>query len=138
MKKHSSRNYSETKTILVAEDDQDTRSMLRFSLEKNGYKVVEATNGNEAVNLAQAEKPDLILTDLRMPEVDGVDAIRQIRAVERLREVPILAMSADGRSGMELFLNIEQLGSGFIDYITKPFNLDSVLEQVNELMSAPA
>ena len=125
-------------TVLVAEDDKDTRQLLRFVLERSGYRVVEAATGDEAVSLAESERPGLILTDLHMPQVDGVEAIRRIRSVIELRDVPILAMSADGLVGMELFLNIDQFGGGFIDYIAKPFNVDTVVEQVNQLLPAPS
>ena len=121
-------------TILVAEDHAETRSLLRFVLEREGYRVVEAETGTAAVALAEGEVPDLILTDLHMPGLNGVEVVRRIRSIARLSNVPILAMSGDGRQGMELFLNIDQLGGGFIDYIAKPLNLDSVLEQINELL----
>ena len=125
-------------TVLVAEDHEDTRSLLRFALDRSGYRVVEARTGDEAVRIAERELPALILTDLHMPELDGVEAIRRIRSVAELRDVPILAMSADGLVGMELFLNIDQFGGGFIDYIAKPFNLDTVMEQINQLLPSPS
>ena len=88
-------------TILVAEDHNDTRDLLRVFLELEGYEVIEAKNGAEAVVLAERENPDLILTDLQMPELDGVAAVKQIRCVEQLRDVPILAMSGEGaRNGI--------------------------------------
>ena len=122
-------------TLLVAEDHEDTRSLLRFILQRAGYRVVEAVTGSEAVSLAEREQPDLILTDLHMPQVSGVEAIRRIRSVTELRYIPILAMSGDGLAGMELFLQIEQFGGGFIDYIAKPFNVETVLEQINQIVS---
>lgn len=122
-------------TLLVAEDHEDTRSLLRFILQRAGYRVVEAVTGSEAVSLAERERPDLILTDLRMPQLSGVEAIRRIRSVTDLRDIPILAMSGDGRVGMELFLNIGQFGGGFIDYVAKPFNVETVLEQIDLILS---
>ena len=122
-------------TVLVAEDHEETRSLLRLVLEQTGYRVVEAVTGSHAVALAEGEHPDLILTDLHMPVLSGVEAIRQIRSNPELREIPILAMSGDGMSGMELFLNIDQFGGGFIDYIAKPFNIDTLVEQIHELLA---
>ena len=122
-------------TLLVAEDHEDTRSLLRFILQRAGYRVVEAVTGSEAVSLAEREQPDLILTDLRMPQLSGVEAIRRIRSMASLRDIPILAMSGDGRVGMELFLNIGQFGGGFIDYLAKPFNVETVLEQIELILS---
>ena len=120
--------------ILVAEDHAESRELLRVLLETSGYRVILAEDGLEAVELAERERPDLILTDLHMPGLNGVEAIRRIRENPALHDIPILAMSGDGLVGMELFLNIDRIGGGFIDYIAKPFNLDSILEQINELL----
>ncbi len=122
-------------TILVADDHEDARAFLRVVLQEEGYNVIEARNGAEAVILALTESPDLILTDLHMPGLDGIAAVKQIRNVEKLREVPILAMSGDGARGMEFFLNIEEFGNGYIDYLTKPLNLDDMTDQINRLLS---
>lgn len=137
------RNIKETEgaAILVAEDHAESRALIRYVLEGSGYRVIEAADGPEAVALAESERPDLILTDLHMPTLSGVEAIRRIRALPALRDVPIIAMSGDGMVGMELFLNIDQMGGGFIDYIAKPLNLETLVEQINELLvpaAAPA
>ena len=117
-------------TILVAEDYDDAREMLRTFLENLGYNVVEAANGKEAVEVAQKAKPDLILMDLNMPELDGVSAAAVIRNLAELSEVPILANSADGNRGIELFLSIKNFGRGYVGYLTKPLNLDTLAEQI--------
>ena len=122
-------NYSGN-TILVAEDYDDARLMLRTFLESRGYHVIEARNGKEAVEIAQKEKPDLILMDLNMPELDGVAAAAVIRNLTELSEVPILANSADGSRGIDLFLSIKNFGRGYVDYLTKPLNLDTLAEQI--------
>ena len=82
-------NSSYVKTILVAEDNKDSRAMLRFFLEDLGYKVVEAENGKKAVVAAIFFLPDLILMDLNMPELDGISATKQIRQHDKLCYVPI-------------------------------------------------
>jgi CheY-like chemotaxis protein len=125
-------------TILVAEDHNDTRDLLRVFLELEGYEVIEAKNGAEAVVLTERENPDLILTDLQMPELDGVAAVKQIRCVEQLRDVPILAMSGEGARGMEFFLNMDEFNTGYIDYLTKPLNLEEMINQINLLLEAVA
>ncbi len=122
-------------TILVAEDQEDSRSFLRVLLEKEGYNVIEAKNGVEAVILAVQENPDLILTDLNIHQMSGIAAVKQIRQVEKLREVPILAMSGDGQQGIEFFLNIDHFGNGYIKYLTKPLNTDELIDQINRLLS---
>ena len=127
-------NKSFPKTILIAEDDEASRIFLRLFLVEEGFNVIEAKNGAEAVSLARQENPDLILTDLHMPELDGIGAVRQIRSDEKLRDIPILAMSGDGRRGMELFLNMDDLGTGYINYLTKPLSMSAVMEQINMLL----
>lgn len=122
-------------TILVAEDHEDTRGFLRVFLQEEGYNVIEAKNGAEAVELARQECPDLILTDLHMPVIDGIDAVKQIRSVRNLSEIPILAMSGDGMRGMEFFLNAEDYGTGYIHYLPKPLNLNEMMEQIDNLLS---
>ncbi|MFA5157404.1 MAG: response regulator [Candidatus Omnitrophota bacterium] len=78
--------------VLVADDETDFRQLLAFWLESRGYEVIAVSNGEEAVQTAQKENPDIVLTDLRMPVVDGVEAIRMIRRFNR--EVPIIVISA--------------------------------------------
>ena len=134
MIKEDDRAVREGAAILIAEDHAESRELLRVLLEGSGYRVLQAEDGLEAVELAKREHPDLILTDLHMPGLNGVEAILRIREIPALHDVPILAMSGDGLVGMELFLNIDRIGGGFIDYIAKPFNLDSILEQINELL----
>ncbi len=126
---------SENLTILVAEDHHDSRELLRLFLEGEGFNVVEAENGVEAVSLARQQCPDLVLMDLHMPELDGVAAVNQIR---NLCDVPILAMSGDGKRGMELFLNIDELANGYVHYLTKPLNLNELLEQIKMLLPVTA
>lgn len=127
-----------THTILVAEDNEDVRLFIRKFLESEGYKVIEAKNGREAVQLAQQEIPDLILTDLRMPETDGVTAIKQIRLIAELREVPILVMSGYNEQEMKFSLNTHQFGAGYLHFLTKPLNLEEIKEQINMLLPVMA
>jgi len=84
------------RTILIAEDQDDDREMMRIFLEGEGYNVVEAENGRDAIDVAQESEPDLILIDLNMPEMDGTSAVREIRRFESLRNVPVIANSASG------------------------------------------
>jgi CheY-like chemotaxis protein len=121
-------------TILIAEDDEASRLMLRFFLESLDYTVVEAKNGEEAVRVAQFEKPDLILMDLNMPLLDGITAAVTIRQLSELSDVPIIANSAEGSYGIDLFLNIKQMGEGYISYITKPINLDDLVQLIETVL----
>ncbi len=121
-------------TILIAEDNEDSLAMLRTFLELQGYRVVEARDGKEAVEAACSMQPDLIIIDLNMPKLGGIAAAEQIRQYKELSEVPILTNSSSGKFGMELFLNIEKLGGGYLEYIPKPFNLDYLAELIETVL----
>jgi CheY-like chemotaxis protein len=108
-------------TIMVAEDFADTRAMLRRALQMNGYRVVEATNGLEAVDLIRRGCPDLILMDLNMPVMDGLEATERIRECRGLcQDVVILAITAHDTYGMKE----AALEAGCDGYITKPIEFD--------------
>ena len=112
-------------TVLLVEDTEDNRFMMRRLLEMSGYRVVEATNGDEAVKLAEAEVPGLILMDLSLPIIDGLAATRLIRKLPQLAKTPIIAVSAHDTSD---FLT-EALQAGCNSYITKPIDFNE-LEQL--------
>lgn len=123
------------KTILIAEDHKDLRLMLRFFLQDKGYRVIEAENGEQAVNIAQSKNPDLILMDLNMPLLDGVAAAKQIRQNAESRDIPIITNSGSGECGIDFFLNISNFGKGFISYLTKPLNLNELCEQIESALN---
>ncbi|MGI8731844.1 MAG: response regulator [Pyrinomonadaceae bacterium] len=104
-------------TILVVDDFDDTRLLLRTWLERKGFNVIEAENGHEAVAQAESERPDLIIMDLEMPELDGLAATRKIRSLKDLDKVPVLAVSA---YGAEQFRE-DALAAGCNEYVSTPF-----------------
>ncbi len=112
-------------TVLLVEDTEDNRFMMRRLLEMSGYRVVEATNGDEAVKLAETVQPGLILMDLSLPVIDGLAATRLIRKRPQLAKTPIIAVSAHDTSD---FLT-EALQAGCNSYITKPIDFNE-LEQL--------
>ena len=114
-------------TVLLVEDTEDNRFMMRRLLEMSGYEVIEATNGEEAVRKAETEEPDLILMDLSLPIIDGLAATRLIRKLPNRTKTPIIAVSAHDTSD---FL-AEALGAGCNSYITKPIDFNE-LEQLIE------
>jgi CheY-like chemotaxis protein len=116
---------NEPMTVLLVEDTEDNRFMMRRLLEMSGYRVVEATNGEDAVKLAEAESPGLILMDLSLPLIDGLAATRLIRKLPKLKKIPIIAVSAHDTSD---FLS-EALDAGCNSYITKPIDFNE-LEQL--------
>jgi two-component system, cell cycle response regulator DivK len=115
------------RTIMVVEDFEDNRFMMRRLLEMSGYRVVEAVNGEQAVEVARLERPHLILMDLSLPVLDGLAATRRIRQHEELRRVPIIAVSAHDTSDF----HADALAAGCNDYVTKPIDF----EQLEGLLS---
>lgn len=115
---------SGTPSILVAEDHADSREALRALLEASGYVVQVANNGQEAIDAALADRPDLILMDLMMPEVDGFKATRTLRAMDDFQQVPILALTAMEGS-REL-----AIAAGCDDYMLKPIDVWTFLSKV--------
>lgn len=119
---------SVSSTVLIVDDYEDVRPILRRWLEDFGCRVVEATNGREAVEVAKRERPDLILMDLFMPEVDGFAAALRIRQDEELKDVPIIAITAYGELGVDVQLQIDPKAIGFNEYVPKPFAPDQLKE----------
>ena len=109
-------------TVLLVEDTEDNRFMMRRLLEMTGYRVVEAMNGEEAVKLAKAEAPQLILMDLSLPVIDGLAATRLIRNDPDLQLTPIIAVSAHDTSDFQL----EAIEAGCNSYVTKPIDFNEL------------
>jgi CheY-like chemotaxis protein len=117
-------------TILLVEDYEDNRVMMKQLLELSGYRVFEATNGDQAIKMARVEIPDLILMDLSLPRVDGLSATRQIRAVPYLKNIPIIAVSAHDSADF----HTEALASGCNEYVTKPIDFGQLEDVIRELL----
>jgi two-component system cell cycle response regulator DivK len=117
-------------TVLVVEDFEDNRFMMRRLLEMSGYRVLEAINGEEAVEMAERERPGLILMDLSLPLLDGLAATRRIRQHEALRDVPIVAVSAHDTADF----HADALAAGCNDYVTKPIDFDQLEALLGRLL----
>ena len=111
------RGPNNQRTVLIVDDFDDTRLLLRTWFERRGFRVIEAENGVQAINLAETESPDLLIMDVQMPQLDGLAATRQIRNVSALRFVPIVAVSA---YGAEQFRELA-LAAGCNEYVSTPF-----------------
>ena len=105
------------RTVLVVDDFDDTRLLLRTWLERRGFRVVEADNGIDAVARAESDSPDLIIMDVQMPKLDGLSATRQIRQVKELDNIPIVAVSAYGADQFRE----QALAAGCDEYVSTPF-----------------
>lgn len=117
-------------TILIVDDFDDTRLLLRTWLEKKGYRVVEAENGNEAVAKTEHDRPDLIIMDVEMPELDGLSATRKIRSLRGAESLPIVAVSAYGADQFRA----EALAAGCNEYVATPFEPDELESLIRSLI----
>jgi CheY-like chemotaxis protein len=118
-------------TILLVEDFDDTRLIMKLWLLKKGYRVVEAENGEEAVQLAEQQRPDLIIMDIRMPGLNGLDATRRIREYQSLQRTPIVAVSAYGESDFRA----KAINAGCNEYVSTPFEPDTLGELIKKLLA---
>jgi len=119
--------------ILLVEDNEMNRDMLSRRLLRNGYEVVMAVDGEQAVAMAQSEKPDLILMDMSLPVIDGWEATRRVKAAEMSCRIPIIALTAHAMSGDRE----RALGAGCDDYDTKPIEMPRLLEKIDALLARP-
>lgn len=116
-----------SKRVLVADDHDDTRLMIRLMLEHYGLTVIEAVNGEQAVGLAVNESPDIILMDIAMPKLNGLEATRLIRQHPELQKVPIIATTAYGSQFVD-----EALAAGCNDVMQKPTDVLQFQSFINQ------
>lgn len=120
--------------ILIVEDNPENRDALSRRLERRGFEVVLAVDGKIGVAMARTEKPDLILMDMNMPELDGWEATRQVKAAEETRAIPVIALTAHAMAGDRE----RALQAGCVDYHTKPVELPKLLAQIEAILSGGA
>jgi len=125
-------NKEELATVLLVEDTEDNRQMMKSLLEMSGFRVVEAINGLEAVEVANQERPQIILMDLSLPFIDGLAATRRIRSLPALSKVPIVAVSAHDTADF----HSDALDAGCNAYITKPIDYPELENLVNRLLAS--
>jgi two-component system alkaline phosphatase synthesis response regulator PhoP len=119
------------KKILLVDDEVDLVETVRFPLEMEGYHVLVSYNGEDALNQARKENPDLILLDLMLPKLDGYKVCRLLKFDERYKHIPILMLTAKTQE-KDKVLGLE---TGADEYITKPFEMDFLLEKVKEYLN---
>lgn len=120
--------------ILVVDDMDEIRALLRRLLEGWGYRVMTAEGGREAVSIALSEKPDIILMDIYMPGGDGLTAAQQIHTDARTGDIPIVAISAYGDLGLDTDFRKQALSAGCTQYISKPIDIDKLRGVVEEVL----
>jgi two-component system, cell cycle response regulator DivK len=120
-----------TKRILVVEDHEDNRRIMRDLLTNVGFELIEAVTGPEGVDMAKVHRPDLILMDLQLPGIDGYEAARRIKAEPALGSVPIIAVTSYALSGDEE----RAYAAGCADYISKPYSPRKLLARIREQLA---
>ncbi len=118
--------------ILIAEDERDIRDLIAFTLRFNGYEVVAARDGEQALTLVAAEQPDLVLLDVRMPRMTGYEVCRRIKTDKSMHHIPVVFLSAKGQES-EVQAGME---AGAADYILKPFSPSELIERVTALIGS--
>ncbi|MFM8560022.1 MAG: response regulator, partial [bacterium] len=116
--------------ILIVDDEADIREFLSMRLKLEGYSVLEAGNGAEAVVVAKEQTPDLIVLDIMMPEMDGIEVVNRLRGSFATRNIPVILLSAKCSADDKL----TGLGGGANDYVTKPFNLNELVMRVQRML----
>lgn len=117
--------------ILVVDDAADNLAMLSLALQQQGYQVVTAANGEDAITVAEQTQPKLILMDINLPELDGLGATRRILENEALRDVPVVVVTAFGTEGFQR----AAYDAGASGYLTKPIDLDRMNQLIARLLS---
>jgi len=120
--------------ILLVEDNEMNRDMLSRRLERKGFEVVIAVDGQAGVDMASSTNPDIILMDLSLPIIDGWEATRRIKADANTRDIPVIALTAHAMSGDEE----KAREAGCDDYDTKPVNLNRLLEKIESFLGSKA
>lgn len=123
-----------TKRILIVEDQEDLRGVLRDLFASSGYTVIEAEDGAAGVASAKSDRPDIILMDIQMPIIDGYEATRQIKADPNLTSIPIVAVSSFAMKGDEE----KARAAGCDDYVTKPYSPVQLLRMVRGYLAKKA
>lgn len=118
------------KTILVVDDEKDLLDLIEYNLKKEGFKVIKAENGEDGIEQAREHKPDLILLDIMMPKMDGLEAVEVIRKDDEIKNTPIIFLTARSDEKTE----VEGLDKGGDDYITKPISTTKLISRIKAVM----
>ncbi len=118
------------KTILTADDSASMRQMVTFTLKGAGYEVVEAVDGKDGLSMISQSKVDMIITDLNMPNMDGIEMIRNVRTMPQYKFIPIILLTTESQDGKKK----EGKAAGATGWITKPFKPEQLLAVVKKVL----
>ena len=122
---------TDLKTILICDDDPVILRLLQVNLELEGFGVLLGHNGEEAVQIAQAEQPDLIILDIMMPRMDGYEACERLKSLDETRDIPVVFLSAKAQQS-----DIQRgKAFGVADYLTKPFDPNDLIDVLDRLLT---
>ena len=124
-------DVSSPKKILIADDNQDSRELVIKILAREGYLLIEAIDGEDALNKITSEKPDLILMDISMPKIDGHELTRRLKSHQDFKDIPIIALTAHAMKGDRE----KALGAVCDEYITQPINVRELPKQIKQFLS---
>tara|TARA_Y100001935_G_scaffold1014_1_gene850 strand:- start:52186 stop:52920 length:735 start_codon:yes stop_codon:yes gene_type:complete len=117
-------------TILVVDDERDLLDLIEYNLKKEGFEVLKAENGEQGIEIARENKPDLVLMDIMMPKMDGLEAVEIMRKDDELKRIPIIFLTARSDEKTE----VEGLNKGGDDYITKPISTTKLVSRIKAVM----
>ena len=120
------------KKVLIVEDNLDMREMFHLYLKLEGFTVVTASDGREGLYMAGTERPDLIITDINMPNLDGIEMVKQLRAQPELKDIPIIVLTAFG-----IVERDNAIKAGANRAADKPIHIESLMKDINELLDQP-
>lgn len=121
---------ADKQTILVVDDEQDLLDLIEYNLKKEGFKVLKAEDGKEGIKVARKQNPDLVLLDIMMPKMDGLEVVEVMRNDEALKRIPIIFLTARGDEKTE----VEGLNKGGDDYITKPISTTKLISRIKAVL----
>lgn len=121
---------TDNKTILVVDDEEDLLDLIEYNLKKEGFNVLKAEDGKEGIEVAREHSPDLVLLDIMMPNMDGLEVVEVMRGDDRLKRIPIIFLTARGDEKTE----VEGLNKGGDDYITKPISTTKLISRIKAVL----
>ena len=118
------------KKILIVDDEEDIQKLLKIRLEQEGFTVLVAGDGEKGIKAAELEMPDLIILDIMMPKIDGYSCLKEIRRIQKTRDIPILMMSGKEEEKVRDLFAFQKISG----YLEKPFELDNLVAKAKEIL----
>jgi len=121
---------SDQKKILIIDDEEDVRKMLKIRLEQEGFTIVQANDGDVGAKTAEQEVPDMIIMDIMMPNADGYSCLKEVRSLPKTKDIPVLMLSGKEEEKVRDLFAFQKISG----YIEKPFELDDLVMKIREIL----